>query len=653
MCGLVGIVSRHSSNLELTGLLQQMLVRIKHRGPDSSAQSILTTPCGLVGFGHARLAIHDLSPAGAQPMAHKDWTIVFNGEIYNYLALREELESYCIPWKGNSDTEVLVATIQQFGFENAISRLKGMFAIAAYDHSQNKLWLARDRVGEKPLYYGEVMLNGGPSLVFASELTAIESIAALTISRDAVGNLLRNNYIPSPLSIYTQIQKLAPGSLVCFDLSLTATPLAWPTPVSYWNLADSAVSLQDTLQYPDDASAVGATDTLLRQVIKEQMASDVPLGAFLSGGVDSSLVVALMQAQSSSKINTFTIGFTEPDYDEAPFAREVARILGTNHTELYVSGADALALVPEMATTYDEPFADSSQLPTTLVCQLAKSKVTVSLSGDGGDEFFGGYSRYFLTNSLRKKIFLVPLRIRLLVGDAMRAFSPSKWDLFLKIVGLKRSQASYKLTGDRIHKLANIIGATSESDLYAKFNGLWPYPEQVVLGITASSILDFISLPDSMPFLAKMMVQDASVYLPDDLMVKIDRASMSVSLEARAPLLDVRVVEHALSLPMQYKVRGSAGKWILKAMLAQYIPAKLINRPKTGFGIPIHDWLRGPLREWAGDLLSQDSLRKSGLLDPAAVNKVWLEHLSGNRAWGYQLWGVLMLQAWLQHRTGA
>ncbi len=651
MCGIAGFLQSPPLGREAEPVLRAMTDRLHHRGPDDSGLW-MDAQAG-IALGHRRLSILDLSPAGHQPMASADgrYVIVFNGEIYNFEELRAELA--CPPhpgplppvqWRGHSDTEVMLAAISRWGLEAAVRRFNGMFAFALWDRETRTLSLGRDRLGEKPLYYGW----SGQAFLFASELKAIRAYPAFKeeVDRDVLALFLRYGYIPSPHCIFRGLRKLPPGTLLTVRADDAGRE---PEPVPYWSLRDAVERGMADPFAGTEADAVAQLDGLLREAVRMRMVADVPLGAFLSGGIDSSTVVALMQAQSGRPVKTFSIGFHEDGYNEATFAGAVARYLGTDHTELYVTPAEARAVIPRLPTLYDEPFADSSQIPTFLVSELARRQVTVSLSGDGGDELFGGYNRYFLGQRLWKRISWVPTPARRGLGRALRAFSPRVWNtLFRRAAPFLPSHLQVQLPGDKLQKLADLMAMDDPRTLYWGLVSLWKHPAEVVLG-AAEPVTVFnearhrTSLTD---FRQQMMFMDALTYLPDDILVKVDRASMGVSLEARVPMLDHRVVEFAWRLPVSMKIRHGQGKWILRQVLARYVPPALTERPKMGFGVPIDSWLRGPLRDWCDSLLDERRLMIGGFFDPRPIREKWSEHLSGHRNWQYLLWCVLMFEAW-------
>jgi asparagine synthase (glutamine-hydrolysing) len=651
MCGLVGYIVRGSQVMRAADALSGMSTCLAHRGPDDAGEWI--DPDAGVALGHRRLAIVDLSPAGHQPMHSADGRLVvaFNGEIYNHLDLREELAAagHAPAWRGHSDTETLLAALGAWGVEATLKRCVGMFALALWDRQARTLTLARDRMGEKPLYYGWQ----GDVFMFASELKALRAHPAFRgeVDRDVLSLYLRHGYVPSPYSIYRGINKLQPGAF----LTLAATDTAGVPPrlTFYWRLADAATcGIREDL---DDHGALVELEAAMRRSIRGQMVADVPLGAFLSGGIDSSAVVALMQAESSRPVRTFTIGFHEEGYDEAEHARAVAAHLGCEHTELYVTPEQAMAVVPRLPHLYDEPFADSSQIPTFLVAQLARQHVTVSLSGDGGDELFGGYNRYHWAPKVWRSCRHVPHGLRTMTCRLASAVSPGTWnDMFKKASFALPARLRYRNAGDKLHKLAGVLGARLPEDIYVSLVSQWRRPGDLVpASVEPPTAVTQRSLWPSLPsFEARMMYLDQMTYLPDDILVKVDRAAMGVSLETRVPMLDHRLVEFAWQLPMRMKIRNGQGKWLLRKLLYRHVPQEMIERPKMGFGVPLDAWLRGPLREWAGALLDRQRLTAEGYFDPGIIDNAWQEHLSGRRNRAYDLWAILMFQSWLE-RQGA
>ncbi len=639
MCGIAGFWTTSSLDHGAAETLCRMTDALRHRGPDDNG-SWLDPNAGLA-LGHRRLSIIDLSPLGHQPMASRDgrWVIALNGEIYNFPTLRAELANQGVSFRGHSDTEVLLEAVAHWGLSRALDRAAGMFALVLWDREARKLFLVRDRLGEKPLYFGRL----GNTWLFGSELKALRAHPhwSAEIDRDALTLFLRFNYVPAPLSIYRGIRKLRPAHVA----TLSADGQVQEQP--YWSLADVVERGRAHPLAGTDEELVSRLEERLQATIREQMVSDVPLGALLSGGIDSSAVVAMMQAESSRPIKTFTIGFHESSYNEAQHAKSVARHLGTEHTELYVTPEEARAVIPRLPSVYDEPFGDSSQIPTMLVAELTRRHVTVALSGDGGDEMFGGYNRYFLGHRIWRQLSPVPRPLRQGLAAAIRAVPPSVWGRALAVGLPRRFQVAH--AGDRMHKLADILGVRSAAEMYRALVSHWRDPASVVRdGHEAAWAFDGSATAlNGATFVERMMFVDARTYLPDDIMVKVDRAAMAVSLESRAPFLDHRVAELAWRLPLDRKVRGSTGKWALRAVLDRYVPRELVERPKMGFGIPLDSWLRGPLKEWAGDLLAPGRIDREGFLVSGEIERKWREHQSGLRNWQYLLWDVLMFQAWL------
>lgn len=652
MCGLTGYFGGYWSNDERAALsrLKVMTDALVHRGPDSEGHWLDAEAS--VALGHRRLAIVDLSPAGHQPMqsASSRYMIAFNGEIYNHLDVRADLQQrgQASAWRGHSDTETLLAGFDAWGIQGTVERAIGMFAFAVWDRQTSTLTLGRDRLGEKPLYYGWQGRGNDAVFLFGSELKVLRAHPAFenNINRSALSLLLRHNYIPAPYSIYEGIAKLPPGSLLTVSLR-QREPKVW----AYWSGAQVAESGVAHAFVGGAEQAVDALEVLLKDAVRQQMMADVPLGAFLSGGVDSSTVVALMQAQSSRPVKTFTIGFNEEGYNEAVHAKAVARHLGTDHTELYVTAEQARAVIPLLPTLYDEPFSDSSQIPTFLVSQLARQHVTVSLSGDAGDELFCGYNRYQMTENLWRKLAAVPLPLRKLVARGLTSISPQSWNrLASALAGFVPRSARFAHVGDKLHKGAGVLSSQSADALYLGLVSHWHDPASVVIGGHEPPTLLTGNVPalNGLDDVQRMMALDMLTYLPDDILTKVDRAAMGVSLETRVPFLDHRVVEFAWRLPQSMKLREGQTKWALRHVLYRHVPKALIERPKMGFGVPIDSWLRGPLREWAEDLLSETRLKREGFFNPAPIRQKWAEHLSEQRNWQYHLWDVLMFQAWLE-----
>lgn len=653
MCGLAGYLGVRDWNVrERASInLKRMADTIVTRGPDDSG--VWHDRDAGIGLAHRRLSILDLSPAGHQPMAcHTGrYIIAFNGEIYNHLDLRRALEATgsAPAWRGHSDTETLLAGFVVWGISATVERCTGMFAFAVWDKQTRALTLGRDRLGEKPLYYGWQGSGEVACFLFGSELKALKAHPAFSaeVDRDALCLFMRHNYIPAPHSIYRNIRKLRPGSLLTVSLARRE-----PVIEIYWSLTDVAVAGNRQPLACSSGQAVDDLEALLKSAIRRQMVADVPLGAFLSGGIDSSTVVALMQAQSDRPVQTFTIGFNEEGYNEAVHARAVARHLGTDHTELYVTPQQALDVIPKLPMLYCEPFADSSQIPTFLVSQMARRKVTIALSGDAGDELFAGYNRYVLVRNLWGRISSVPRGIRDIAAGGIRGLSSVTWN---KLLGPFQRLAPRSLRqtniGDKLYKGAGVLAADSIDDLYLGLVTHWQ-PEGLVIGgrEPATYLRGNPLLLEGLDDVQRMMALDSITYLPDDILVKVDRAAMGVSLEGRVPFLDHRVVEFAWRIPQSMKLRNGVGKWILREVLYRHVPKELIERPKMGFGVPIDHWLRGPLKDWAEALLDEGRLRREGFFNPAPIRTKWAEHLSGKRNWQYLLWDVLMFQAWLENQ---
>lgn len=647
MCGIVGFFSNKTLNSPI--VVRNMADRINYRGPDDSG--VWVDNSSGIALAHRRLSIVDLSPAGHQPMESRSgrFVIVFNGEIYNHLDLRKilKIDADWSAWKGHSDTETLLSCIEVWGVEKTLREAVGMFAIAVWDRKEEILTLARDRFGEKPLFYGW----SEDSFLFGSELKALRQFPGFSnpIDRGSLTLFMRHGYVPSPHSIYHGILKLPPG---CF-LEVTKNDLLSKninSPVFYWSI-NSVVKQSVHDQFSgSDSEACKEVDRLIVQSVAGQMVADVPIGAFLSGGVDSSTIVAVMQSLANRPVKTFTIGFHESGFNEAEHAKAVSKHLGTEHTELYVSPRQALDLIPRLPFLYDEPFADVSQIPTFLVCEMTKRHVTVSLSGDAGDELFCGYNRYFLGNNLAG-FYNVPFFLRNYISKSLRAISPEVWDLFFRALGgVLPKNFRYKNFGDKLHKLAGVLNQKSKNDIFKYLVSQWHDPSLAVIGgyEPSTPITDYTERIEGVGFQEQMMYLDTLTYLPDDILVKVDRASMGVSLETRVPLLDHRLFEFAWRLPMSMKIRDGASKWIMRQVLYNYVPKELIERPKMGFSVPLAEWLRGPLRDWAENLLSESRLHQEGYFHPLLIRKKWEEHLSGRRNWQEALWNVLMFQAWLE-----
>ena len=636
MCGIAGVLNLTNSRGQLERDAIAMADSLAYRGPDDHGMWA-DTDAG-VALTHRRLSIVDLSPAGHQPMVSADgrFVITYNGEIYNFMELRRELETRGIKFRGHSDTEVMLEAFSAYGVENTVKGLIGMFAIGVWDRRNRTLSLVRDRLGIKPLYWAKF----GKLFLFGSELKALRACPGWTPSIDgsAVAAYMRHNCVPAPQSIYKGVRKLEPGTI------LTLPPDGEPRTERFWDArAVARAGLADPLQV-DDNELTDRLEVLLQDAVRRRMVADVPVGAFLSGGIDSSTVTALMKAANCGPVRTYTIGFDLPGFDEAPHSAAVARHLGTDHTELTVTAKQALDVIPQLPDMYDEPFADSSQIPTHLVSAMTRRHVTVALSGDGGDELFGGYNRYQLTKGAWRSLFLMPLPMRRMLAGMLTALPAGRWQqMFSALPGRVRPRQ----TGDKLHKLATVLCAENDSDLYRRLVTHWE-PAQIMLSeVEQQGMLWDDQVEREFPgLLERMQFLDLVTYLPDDILTKVDRASMAVALEARVPLLDHRVVEFAWRIPRRTLMRDGISKWPLRQVLYRHVPRGLVERPKTGFAVPLGEWLRGPLRNWAEDLLSEKRLREGGLFSVAAVREAWREHLRGRDNWKYLIWDVLMFEAW-------
>ena len=644
MCGFTGFINLKNDGSKCEDYLRAMNRALTHRGPDDEGYWI--DPKKTIGLAHRRLSILDLSAQGHQPMSSAGgrYVIAYNGEVYNFRELRQQLKP--TGWRGHSDTEVMLAAIEQWGIETAVKKFVGMFAFALWDKKERKLHLVRDRLGIKPLYYGWQ----GNSFIFGSELKAFKAHPEFkaVVDRNSLALFLRHNYIPTPHSIYEGIHKLVPGHILSIS---PEHPGPTPESVPYWS-AKNAV--EQGIKEPfrgSEQEAIKQFEALLADAVKLRMISDVPLGAFLSGGIDSSTVIALMQAESSQPTKTFSIGFLEDDFNEAQHAKIIANHLKTDHTELYVSPQQARDVIPRLPALFDEPFADSSQIPTFLVSELARQKVTVSLSGDGGDELLGGYTRYGRINLIWNILKCCPAIFRKIISEGLVSVPPSDWDALLRRIGfLLPSKLRVPHQGHKIHVLANLLNPENAEDLYKELTSCWHDPTAVVLNSQEpiTTLSDNHHWKTKPTFIERMMFLDLIAYLPDDILAKVDRASMGVSLEARVPFLDHRVVEFALSLPLKMKIKNGEGKWLLKQILTKYVPRQMIERPKMGFAVPLGSWLSGPLKDWAENLLNEERLLREGFLNARLIREKWAEHQSGTRNWHLFLWNVLMFQAWLQ-----
>lgn len=641
MCGFAGFLSQDFTDGEAR--LVAMRDVLRHRGPDDAG--IWLDPQAGIALAHRRLSIIDLSPAGHQPMLSESGRLIlaFNGEIYNFQDLRERLaaQGQAPTWRGHSDTEVLLACFEAWGVADTVKQAHGMFAFALWNRETRKLTLGRDRLGEKPLYYGWQGEGAARCFLFGSELNALAAHPACrkAIDRNALVSFLRLGYIGEGHSIYQGVQKLPPAMLaeISFDQPEPAVSC-------YWSLPEIAARPARRVSVEDMTDEL---EILLKKVVGRQLLTDVPLGAFLSGGIDSSLVVALMQAQSAQPVRTFSIGFHEKRYDEAPEARAISAHLGTQHQELYISNDDLLDAVPRMAGIYDEPFADNSQIPTWLVCRMARQHVTVALTGDGGDEFFGGYDRYRQGAALLRRTASVPPILRKAMGQTVSALPAPLWDLLLR--PLRKVPQGKEPNGQWAHRMGEYLAASNVEELHRLLVSRWRQPESVVLGGTEADSHLTRNLPFALPdrgLSERMMLLDQLTYLPGDLMTKTDRAAMAVSLETRAPLLDHEVAEFAWALPEDMKLGSLGSKDPLRRVLYRHVPQELLERPKKGFEVPIGLWLRGPLRDWAASLLARDRIDREGWFDPSQIQKAWHQHLSGRFNHGLFLWNVLMFQAW-------
>jgi asparagine synthase (glutamine-hydrolysing) len=651
MCGIAGILRRGDKNqAAMVECVTRMTAALAHRGPDAGA--IWTDGAAGISFGHRRLSVLDLTAAGAQPM-HSDcgrFTVTFNGEIYNHLDIRCELEAIgnAPNWRGHSDTETLLYAVRTWGIERALQRFNGMFAFALWDAQTKTLTLCRDRFGEKPLFYGWI----GADLVFASELKAFVAHPGWrgAIDRGALTAFMRYCYVPAPRTIWQGVRKLNSGSSVAFSPATKADYL--PRPEIYWSMRQHVVAGQrDRLTDPSEAT--GELERLLAQAVKRQLLSDVPVGAFLSGGIDSSIVVALMQAQSVRPVRTFSIGFAEAAFNEAIHARGVARHLATDHTEWIVAPSDARDVIPKLAQMYDEPFGDSSQIPTHLVASLARRSVTVALSGDAGDELFGGYNRHVWGVRLHARFRKLPVSVKRALAAVISTIAPEPSNTIGHLAG-KILPDRYRIlrAGDHIAKIGRMMGARTSEDMYLLLSSIDDDPAGVVLGGAEPDSWfaeQMAEVDQPIDPLDRMTLSDALSYLTDDILQKVDRAAMSVSLETRVPFLDKDVAEFSCHAPPGMKVQNGQGKWLVRQVLDRHVPRHLIDRPKTGFSIPLDEWLRGPLKAWASDLLAPERLNGQGWFDPKRVNAVWAEHQHGGRSHGFWLWNVLMAQAWSDH----
>ena len=647
MCGIAGFLNGSFNRADALAALCEMGDSIAHRGPDGRGEWFCAD--GNIGLAHRRLSIVDLTSDGAQPMRSPcgRYTIVFNGEIYNYRAIRQELEhgGSTFAWWGHSDTEVLVAAIVQWGITAALSKCNGMFAIALWDAEQRNLFLARDRFGEKPLYYGW----NDNAFLFGSELKALRAFPKWNgaLDNDAVRSYLQFSYIPTPHSIYRGIFKLPPGTWLSIGADSRPSQLA--SPQVYWSAMGAINAARNSPLNCTVPETLSLLDAELRRAVALRMHADVPLGSFLSGGVDSALVTAMMQSQNTNAVRTFSLGVSDANYDESNHARNVARHLGTDHTEFMVTPRELLAVVPLMPAMYDEPFSDSSQIPTHLVARLARQHVTVALTGDAGDELFGGYNRHVAARRLALVLAILPVPVRQSLGDFLRMVSAHTWDRMNSLSSAVTSRPPSRILGHKLHKLGRVLASRSREELYRQLVCLpsaGSFDRRVLLSqpelLCSREIAGF-------QFSEQMMATDLVTYLPDDILTKVDRATMAVALEGRMPFLDPNVLALAWRIPLGRKINGGAGKWILKKLLYNYVPRSLVDRPKSGFGVPIGAWFRGSLREWGECHLSEAALDRSGLLNTQIVRRIWTSHLAGADGFEHDLWAVLMLQVWLEH----
>ena len=635
MCGVAGFISSQLSNP--IKVMNSMIGTLFHRGPDNTS---IWNDLNGVNMAHSRLSILDLSEFGNQPIFSKSgrYVMVFNGEIYNHQVLRREINNLTnIKWKGSSDSETFIELLDYFGIKEALIKTRGMFVISVWDIKKKRLTLARDRLGEKPLYYG--WQNN--SFIFASELKSLKKFPGFKkeIDRSALALYLRYNSIPAPHSIFKNIYKLSPGAMIFIDLDLKKNK-----EVYYWSTIEEANNGKNKTFLGNYESAVDTLQTKLLDAVKSQMHADVPLGAFLSGGVDSSTIAALMQKQSSKKIKTFSIGFEDNRFNEAEHAKLVANHLGTDHHDMYVSSKDALNVLPLLPDMFDEPFADSSQIPMYLVSKIAKSKVTVCLSGDGGDELFGGYNRYLVTSKLWSKISKIPRSAKGVIAYLIKSVKPSVWD---KISDLLYNN-KYSGFGFKLHKGADSLHSKNIDDLYFNLISTIKNPAEWLISSEEHSRPNY-NFDPKISGIERMMIKDLVGYLPTDILTKVDRTSMAVSLEARTPFLDKEIVKFALTLPEEYKIKAEVGKSVLRDVLYKYVPKDMIERPKMGFGVPLAEWMRGELRVWCEDLLNEKKLNDDGFFNSKLIREKWNEHLKGDVDWHHELWNVLIFQAWLEN----
>lgn len=647
MCGITGFINFSSLPDTPANIVSYMSAHIRHRGPDD--HGIWFDEDARVALGHRRLSILDLSSAGDQPMSSPSgrYIIVYNGEIYNHNELRKKLqtEGAAPVWRGHSDTEVLLAALDHWGLQKTLEHLNGMFAFAVWDRKLRQLILGRDRVGEKPLYYGSHSKYG---IFFGSELKALQAYPGFSgeINRDILTLYLRYKYIPAPHSIWKNIWKLPAAHYLIIPGGVHSVP----QPVNYWDL-HAIAQIGASAPVREAPSLVNDLDELLQAAVASRMEADVPLGTFLSGGIDSSLVASLMQARSQNPIRTFSIGFHEQAFNEADHAKAIAKHLGTNHTELYVTSTDALNAIPSLPKIWDEPFSDTSQIPTFLLSKMTREHVTVSLSGDGGDELFGGYERYFQAARMKHKLDRLPPILRKALATILEARPVVSGAACMNAM-LPKNYQVHRIR-EKLNKLKILLHSDTSEVFYKQFISHWKTPTDVVLEASEPTFLPNFIGENFDDFRQMMMCFDTLTYLSDDILTKVDRASMAVSLEARVPLLDHRVIEFAWKLPMSYKIHNGTGKYILRQVLDRYVPRTLIDRPKMGFGVPIDQWLKGPLHDWATELLDETRLRNDGFFDPLRITQIWKSYNRGISGWHYYLWDILMFQAWWDYNRQA
>ena len=639
MCGLSGFIdsNRSFNNDEMHALIKKMTRELIHRGPDD--EGYWCDNKNHIALGFRRLAIIETSQIGHQPMVSEDnqFAMVFNGEIYNYIEIKQQLALEGVLIEANSDSVVLFNALMHWGVEKTLSLVNGMFAIAFWHGHQKKLYLLRDRLGQKPLYY----FFDGKKLLFSSELKAMIQYPDFdrTLNQEALYAYLKYAYVPEPLAIYKNTYKVNPGEFLVYSADSCSVQSH-----VYWDLKSVCQQKESELSHTELTEKLHEQ---LKQSVKLRMRADVPFGSFLSGGIDSSLITALMQAESSQQVKTFSIGFNEANFNEAHYAKQVAAHLGTDHHELYVSYDDARAVIPNLAAIYDEPFADMSQIPTYILSKFARTQVTMALSGDGGDESFAGYNRHYWVTNIWNYLGRNPAIVKKLLSQIIKSISPNRWDKLSSYVNpLLPEKLQYSQVGDKLYKLVPFLEGASPIQVYELLISCFKDPNQLLKN--SASFSSYESLSD-LSLVKEMMYRDTKHYLPGDILTKVDRASMAVSLEVRSPFLDYQVVEQAWQLPMDMKMQGSNGKLVLKQLLARYVPTALFERPKMGFGVPMADWLRGPLRDWAGSLLSSSSIEKTAVFQPELVQRYWQEHLSGHYNRQSQLWTILMFQEWSQH----